>query len=150
MGERTTISGHIQEPYYIRGDAPQLRLLGEANWRVIQSLPDTDLFLPRRMFVRSAPDPTLRIHVTTTFRGRVIYFGGSFSSLFADWNQWLQQFESLLKRTYWEHAAAIVVTEWMGTHHYFWKAALEAHEQMAQTPPLPVTQWGLTTSPNPL
>jgi hypothetical protein len=76
---------------------------------------------------------------STTYRGPVIYFGGSFSSLYEDWPAWLDKFESLLRRLYWEHAVVVLVTEWMGQHVCRWdadKTAFSAADPM----PSPVSR----------
>ena len=143
MGERCTLSGHIQEAWYFRGTDEDTRLLEEHNRRVISELPEVDVFPPltRGMFSFSPNESFHREHVTTTFRGQVIYFGGSFSKLYLDWAEWLEKFESLLKRLYWEHAVVVLVTELMGHFTCRWDATHEAHELFSANPPVPVQEW---------
>ena len=90
MGHRNTLSGHIQEPWYVKGTEREIRRLWEANERVIRSLPSEDSFpfLTRQMFFSSS------MSLETTYRGSVICFGGSFSSIFRDWPEWLEKFVS--------------------------------------------------------
>jgi hypothetical protein len=85
--------------------------------------------------------------VTTTFRGRVIHFGGSFSKLYLNWPEWLEKFESLLRRLYWEHAVVVLVTELIGHHTYRWDATLKATELFSAKPPVPVGDWEFSGGP---
>jgi hypothetical protein len=81
--------------------------------------------------------------VSTTYRGPVIYFGGSFSSLHEDWSEWLDKFESHLRRLYWEHAIVVLATEWMGQHICRWDADLKLLSADDPTP-APVDRWAFT------
>jgi hypothetical protein len=110
MGHRTSLSGHIQEPWYLRDNDRQMRRLWESNRHVIHSLPDGNDGWPplyRRMFSFSQAGSKFVGPIITSYRGSVIYFGGSFSSIFNEWEQWLDKFEGLLRRLYWEHAVVI-------------------------------------------
>ena len=144
MGHRNTLSGHIQEPWYVVGSERSIARLWHHNRRVIRSLPPEDQwpFLTRRMISTSPMWNSGRAGlVNTTYRGPVIYFGGSFSSLHEDWSEWLEKFESLLRRLYWEHAFVALETEWMGQHVCRWKADLG---QFSADEPTAVTQWTFT------
>ena len=149
MGERTTISGHIQEPWYVMGtkgsDDPQLLLLEALNHAVIMELPEIDVVPPlaRTMFTFSNTGE----HSQNTYRGRVIYFGGSYHSIWAEWEEWLTKFECLLRRLYWEHASLVLVSEYFGTHHYFWDAAEESPMSLAETPPRTTDRWVFSGGP---
>jgi hypothetical protein len=149
VGDRTTISGHIQEPWYVIGtggsDDPQLQLLEALNLAVITSLPevDTDPYLARAMFKFSETAE----HSQNTYRGRVIYFGGSYHGLWTEWEEWLEKFECLLRRLHWEHVALVMVTEYMGTHHYFWDASQESQQRLGDTPPQPIDCWVFSGGP---
>lgn len=145
MGERTTISGHIQEPWYTPGGDAQLRAFRNANSRVLRSLPVVDQwpFFHRGMFVRSRQG---RRGGSSSFRGTVVYFGGSFSSLYQDIDKWKAKFEAMLRSMYWEHAALLVVTEWMGIHHYVWRPTSEAERAMFSVTPQPIGNWEIETS----
>jgi hypothetical protein len=141
MGHRNTLSGHIQEPWYVPGSDRAIARLWHYNRRVIRSLPLNDEwpFLSRRMMATS---PMWNIYppgtINTTYRGLVIYFGGSFSSLFEYWPEWLDKFESLLRRLYWEHALVALETEWMGGHVCRWQADLNG---FSAEKPTPITRW---------
>jgi hypothetical protein len=147
MGHRNTISGHIQEPWYVTASGRPLSRLWHYNRRVIRSLPAQDEwpFLTRRMFCASPMFGSGRKGLlTATYRGPVIYFGGSFSSIYSDWAQWLDKFEALLRRLYWEHAVVVLVTEWMGQHVYRWDAE---DQDFSADKPHPIRTWKFEGGP---
>lgn len=149
MGHRTTLSGHIQEPWYLRESDRQKRRLWDSNRHVIKSLPENDTWPPlhRRMFSFSQPGNTRPDRILSSYRGSVIYFGGSFSSLFLEWEEWLEKFENLLKRLYWEHAAVILVTEWAGDFLCHWKADIPEGTFYQDSRPTPVQSWQFSGGP---
>ncbi|HET7288354.1 MAG TPA: hypothetical protein VFI71_12825, partial [Pyrinomonadaceae bacterium] len=107
MGHRNTLSGHIQEAWYVKGSDRATEQLWHHNRRVLESLPDDAEeqwpYLGKRMFSTSPmfTGPYTGTLVPT-YRGPVIYFGGSFSSIYQDWPEWLAKFENLLRQLYWE------------------------------------------------
>ena len=160
MGQRDTISGHIQEAWYVPGTERQLRWLRESNSRVVRSLPRADPWPPlyRRMFSFSPEESgggngnaDLDGYPTSTYRGRVIYFGGSFSSLYREWDQWLDKFEGLLRRLYWEHAVVVLETGGMGHYVYRWDASRDRDAIIDnftfKSAPAPVRSWTFTGGP---
>jgi hypothetical protein len=150
MGTRSTMSGHIQESWYVPYKDRELRWMWESNRRVIGSLPLTNEWPPltRRMFSFSPLSPSgAGGHVTPTYRGRVAYFGGSFSSLFREWDEWLEKFEGLLRRLYWEHAVVVLATEGMSVYTYEWRAAVGPPGSNNAWPPTPVQSWEFAGGP---
>lgn len=143
MGHRSTLSGHIQELYYATGTNRDLSRLWHHNRQVIRSLPANDPwpFLSRRMLGASPIFGSSDGRQTNTYRGPVIYFGGSFSSLHDDLAQWRAKFEALLSRLYWEQAVVVLVTEWAGQYVYRWKADLT---NFSADHPTPILQWTVT------
>src|ERR1700722_8738164 len=88
MGHRNTLGGHIQEPWYVVGADRSIARLWHHNRRIIRSLPLDDKwpFLTCRMMSTSPMWGSGQAGlVNTTYRGPVIYFGGSFSSLHNYW-----------------------------------------------------------------
>ena len=149
MGHRNTLSGHIQEAWYVKGSDRATARLWHHNRRVLNSLPDNGEevwpYLGKRMFSTSPifSGPYVGA-LTPTYRGPVIYFGGSFSSIFEDWPEWLSKFEDLLRRLYWEHAVVVLVTEWMGQHVYRWDAKTDTFNS---EDPTPITEWTFEGGP---
>jgi hypothetical protein len=143
MGERCTLSGHIQQPWYYRGLESNIKLrnLYENNKRIISELPDDEDFPPliKSMFFFSAS--LQEGYDISMYRGPVIFFGGSFNKLYLGLDQWLEKFENLLRQLYWEHASIILVTEIMGRYNYHWEATDEAFEKLTILPPVPIQDW---------
>ncbi len=79
-----------------------------------------------------------------TFRGPVVYFGGSFSRIFEDWAPWLEKFEGLLRRMFWEHAYVILETGLFGHFLYRWEA--EDKDFSAENP-VPIQTWTFEGGP---
>ena len=149
MGERCSLSGHIQSAWYYCRTDKDTRALAARNQQVISELPEFDEwpFLTRGMFAFSPNETFVGDEVTTTYRGQVIYFGGSFSKLYLEWHEWLEKFESLLRRLYWEHAAAVLKPELIVHQTYYWKATRESMERFSLTPPIPVQDWKFQGGP---
>jgi hypothetical protein len=146
MGERTTLSGHIQEPYYVPGSDRSIARLYHYNRRAIRSLSKHDdwPFLTRQMFSASpiaGQGPGGRL--LAPYRGP-IHFGWSFKGVWDDWPTWLDKFESLLRRMYWEHVVLILVTEFVGQHLYQWEADLQGFSADA---PTPIHKWNFHGGP---
>jgi hypothetical protein len=146
MGHRSTISGHIQEAWYVAGtgysDCPTLNKLRELNDAAIGSLPAGVEFpeLARELFAASG------WIASNTYRGRAFHFGGSFHTLWVDGegDEWLKSFEALLRQMYWEYAHIEVVTEFVGTHHYRWEPTEASKLRFSEDPPLPANDWTRT------
>ena len=65
----------------------------------------------------------------------------SFWELDGDAAEWLKDFESLLRRMFWEHAQVLVSTEYMGNYHYLWTASGESELRYLEEPPSPAKTW---------
>lgn len=149
MGHRNTLSGHIQEAWYVKGSDRAIEQLWHHNRRVLDSLPDDKdevwPYLGKRMFSTSPVAGNMLFDgLTASYRGPVIHFGGSFSSICHEWPEWLSKFEDLLRQLYWEHAVVVLVTEWMGQHLYYWKAKTDTFDAEK---PTPITEWKFEGGP---
>jgi hypothetical protein len=149
MGHRNTLSGHIQEAWYVKGSDQAIVRLWEHNRLVLNSLPDDDNvewpYLGKCMFSTSPMLTAISVDaLKPTYRGPVIYFGGSFSSIYQEWSEWLVKFEDLLRHLYWEHAVVVLVTEWMGQHVCRWNAKLDTFDAEK---PIPITEWAFEGGP---
>src|SRR5262245_50732671 len=116
MGHRTTISGHIQEAWYLvpgrTSDDPEQRRIRDLNDAAIASLAErpSPTHLSRDIFAVS------RSGAMNAYRGRVFHFGSSIHSFWepeGDAAEWLKEFEFLLRRMFWEHAQVLVSTEYV-------------------------------------
>lgn len=90
-----------------------------ANWLAVQNLPlgveDEWSLLAREMF--SMPGDNL---FAGTYQTELIHFAASYRAVEYEWEQWLAQFESLLKSMYWVSATVHLETELSGKHTFSW------------------------------
>jgi hypothetical protein len=97
MGIRAVVYGYIDEPWNAADD-PRNRLLRRWNRRVLAGLPagaaETAL-LTRRIFAEVCDDG-----LKGGYWGGVIHFGVSYKNIEGYWEDWLNEFESLLGRLY--------------------------------------------------
>ncbi|MFI8481153.1 hypothetical protein ACIGCM_11355 [Pseudomonas sp. NPDC078700] len=103
--------------------ALESRLRRQINRQVLSELPAGDSWplLGRDMFSAS-PAPSGGVYQT-----QVIHFGASYKSVEYEWNLWIEQFETLLKRLYWASAVVHLETELNGTHTFRWESDGDFH-----------------------
>ena len=115
------------------------RHLYELNPKVLESLPARDSFpyLPRDVFSCTPPDSS------GTFCAPIIHFGGSMNHLdFGAVPDWIEKFESLLRKLYWHEATAHIWTDYIdGAYQFWWKADHEAFANVTPGRPQPTTFW---------
>ncbi len=94
------------------------------NREAMLSLPSAESWpiLAREMF--SVPQQTAS---DITFHTEVMHFGASYQGIEYEWQQWLDQFESLLRKMYWVSASVHLETEDNGTHSFVWETDGEYH-----------------------
>lgn len=101
------------------------RLHRRTNWSAIQSLPigvdDEWPLLCREMF--SMPGDDL---FSGTYQTQLIHFAASYKAVEYEWENWLRQFEALLKSMYWVSATVHLETELSGKHTFSWES-LQGH-----------------------
>lgn len=101
------------------------RLHRRTNWSAIQSLPigvdDEWSLLCREMF--SMPGDDL---FSGTYQTQLIHFAASYKAVEYEWENWLRQFEALLKSMYWVSATVHLETELSGKHTFSWES-LQGH-----------------------
>lgn len=89
------------------------------NWSAIQSLPlgadDEWPLLCREMF--AMPGDNI---FNGTYQTQIIHFAASYRAVEYEWEQWLAQFEALLKGMYWVSATVHLETELSGKHTFNW------------------------------
>jgi len=72
-------------------------------------------FLNREMFSVPENQPAQGHFMT-----EVMHFGSSYNSIEYEWDQWVAQFEELLRSMYWVTATVHLETELRGTHSFVW------------------------------
>jgi len=101
--------GHFSE---VHGYITCLNEFEEANRQVIQSIP-ADGVLPQitgDMF--ATPH-----HI---YSEQMIIFGQAYNGVERYWDQWLEKFETILRKVYWYEAHVYLRTEQWGEYHYSW------------------------------
>lgn len=97
-----------------------------SNWLAIQQLPlgadDEWPLLCREMF--SIPGDNAFIG---TYQTQLIHFAASYRAVEYEWEQWLAQFEALLKSMYWGSATVHLETELSGKHTFHWHSEQGGH-----------------------
>ena len=91
------------------------------NWAAIQALPlglDEDWsLLKREMFSMPGEDV-----FSGTYQTQLMHFAASYRAVEYEWENWLRQFEALLKSMYWVSATVHLETELSGKHTFSWQA----------------------------
>lgn len=121
MDQESIVYGCIKDTVSLMADAERLR----TNREAMLALPGADEwpFLSREMFSIPAAN-TLNTHYQTD----VMHFGASYKAVEYEWDQWVEQFEQLLKRMYWVSATVHLETELSGTHTFIWEAGGSGHK----------------------
>lgn len=103
------------------------RMQRRANWFAVQALPqsvdDEWSLLCRDMFAMPGEDV-----FTGTYHTQIIHFAASYKAVEYEWENWLKQFEALLKTMYWMSASVHLETELSGKHTFNW------HSERGHTP----------------
>lgn len=102
------------------------RLHRRANWSAVQNLPlgvdDEWSLLCREMFSMPGEDV-----FSGTYQTQLIHFAASYKAVEYEWENWLKQFEALLKSMYWVNATVHLETELSGKHTFHWQAEHGTH-----------------------
>ena len=94
------------------------------NQAAMQNLPSAESWslLNREMF--AVPDkPWGDLDLSTD----VMHFGASYQGVEHEWQYWLEQFESLLRKMYWVSATVHLETEMSGLHSFVFATDGVAH-----------------------
>ena len=94
------------------------------NHRAMQQLPSAETWslVNREMFSLPGNPPA-----DTEMMTEVVHFGASYQGVEHEWNYWLEQFESLLRKMYWVSATVHLETEMSGLHSFVFDTDGEAH-----------------------
>jgi len=113
MSNETRVFGYIEIPTSEGSDKVRINAL---NWGAINELPDEGEWpwLIKGMFSQ-APD-------RASYRGHLIHFAGSIKGVDEEWAIWLDKFEKLLKKMYWQTVELRLLTEHSGDQVFSWVA----------------------------
>ena len=64
-----------------------------------------------------------------------------------NWSDWLDKFESILKKLYWMSATIHLETELVGNHTYEWLIDVKELDRFLLKDPEPVTSWAFSGGP---
>jgi hypothetical protein len=79
-------------------------------------------------------------------RNRLIHLAASMNQIDSDLRDWLDKFERLLRRLYWESAFVRVQTAYLGTHEFSWRPSDDWSTDMHKGRLRPVTDWTFTST----
>lgn len=116
MFSESVVYGCIRD-WPVRDADEQLQRV-EHNRQVLAGLPAAEVWslLSRDMFSCMAPADQL------SPTSQVIHFAASYRSVEYEWDTWVRQFETLLKRLYWSTAVVHLETESSGAHRFSWQS----------------------------
>ncbi|GAB1270170.1 hypothetical protein NBRC116493_34240 [Aurantivibrio infirmus] len=121
MDQESIVYGCIKDAAYYYDESQRRRV----NRDAMLMLPHEDEwpFLSQEMF--SVP----RLEGSKgQYQTEVMHFGASYKAVEYEWDQWVSQFEGLLKRMYWVSAVVHLETELNGTHTFVWHSLSNCHE----------------------
>jgi hypothetical protein len=138
MSNQTPLIGYICEYYPHHQENRQS--YRDANDHVLNCLPESDDFPPlcRSMISTTGSDST-----RGSSRGnRLIYLGGYFNHILDGLPQWLDKFESLLRRLYWTEAELQIYGGWMcASYTIEYRISQATADQFAKDPENPARDW---------
>lgn len=142
MGHESIVYGAIIVPGWKNHDHERLYRLNQA---VMLALPPTDVwpFLTSQMFTIGGTTP-----VAGCYRSQVIHFGATFKAVEWEWDEWLEKFEQLLARLFWDDVYLHLRTEaTVGDYDYHYTAQDRSQRFYKDEPPMPADHWTLTGGP---
>lgn len=153
MGLTSRLVGYIEEawPGVAASGDPVLmqhlidtdRRIGQHNEDVLGALPETDEWPPlcRPMFAWPPADAPMIV-----YRNRLIHFAASQKVL--DWElpDWLDKFEGLLRRLYWESAYIRFEGAYLGAHEFTWRPTEAWVKELCRGRLAPVSEWSFTST----
>jgi hypothetical protein len=61
-----------------------------------------------------------------------MHFGASYQGVEHEWDQWIQNFEALLRNMFWTSAVVHLETELNGLHTFTWETSSDCHQLGSQ------------------
>jgi hypothetical protein len=153
MGVQTLLFGYIEEAWPgarsngSREHAQLLmdnaRLIKTHNEAILSALPAHDAWPPltRHMFAWAPADSPM-----INYKNRPIHFAASLKE--ADWalRDWLDKFEGLLRRLYWENAVVYFRSAYLAEHQVTWHPTHEWQVRLTSGVLEPISQWEFKSS----
>ena len=153
MGVQSRLVGYIKEAWpgaAAGGDAALMqhlvdtdRAISRHNERVLGSLSETDFWPPlcRPMFAWAPTDASMIV-----YKNRLIHLAASLKEM--DWalRDWLDKFEALLRRLYWESAYIRFEAAYLGVHEFTWRPTQAWVEQLCRGQLSPIAEWSFSST----
>ena len=125
MDQESIVYGCIKDSAYLRDES----IHRQANRQALLNLPPANEWplISREMFSIPALAPT-----SGQYQTEVLHFGASYKAIEYEWEQWIADFETLLRSMYWVSATVHLETELSGTHTFVWNSLTDAHQPGSQ------------------
>ena len=125
MDQESIVYGCIKDAAYSEQEYEHR----EANRSAILSLPAANEWplISREMFAVPALQRSAGYYQTD-----VLHFGASYQAIEYEWEQWIADFEALLRKMYWISATVHLETELSGMHSFTWNALTDFHQPGSQ------------------
>jgi hypothetical protein len=148
MGIRSFVFGYIEEawpgarsngsPGHAQLLANNARAIERHNEEILSSLPTQDGWPPlvKQMFAWSPADAPM-----INYKTRPIHFAASLKEVDWDLRDWMDKFESLLRRLYWEKAVVHFHAAYLGEHRFTWRPSQQWVDKLTNGVLEPITQW---------
>lgn len=96
----------------------------QVNREALLSLPPAEIrpLLSREVFAATDQNIVVEMHT------QVVLFGASYFGIECEWQVWIEQCETLLRKMYWVTVTAHLETEMSGVYSFVWETAHECHE----------------------
>jgi hypothetical protein len=117
--------------------------VGRQTDEVLESLPDEDKWPPlcKPMFGWPPSGAPL-----ITYERRLVHFAASVKNVDFALRDWLDKFESLLRRLYWQEAYLRVEQGYIGPHEFRWRPKKNWIDALYGGHITPITEWDFTTT----
>ena len=115
MQEESIVYGCIKDTAYGVNSVARI----SANREAMESLPSADGWplLSREMFTSSS-----QLASVISQHTEIVHFGAPYQGIEYEWQLWLEQFETLLRKMYWVSAYVHLETEMSGVHAFIWES----------------------------
>jgi hypothetical protein len=153
MGMQTRLLGYIEEawPGLAAGGDPELmrhlldagRRITRHNEEVLGALPGADEWPPlcRPMF-GWAPAGTPMIE----YGNRILHLGASLKAMDGALRDWLDKFEALLRRLYWESAYVRFEGAYVGVQEFTWRPTERWVKELCRGRLSPIADWSFRST----